>query len=102
MTHHADALLRELRAALRTVDEKHAAALWHEVRERFDYPVFSAAPETVGITSTGAEGPSQLPAVLNAYRRFEAWVQAGAAEDQTPDLADTPSVPPQRLQEVSR
>ena len=82
----ADALARELRAALRKVDVAHNAALWREVREIFDYPVFTAAPETVGITSTGAEGPNQLPEVLAAYRKFDAWVQAGAKPDQTPEF----------------
>ena len=82
----ADALLRELRAALRKVDIAHNAALWSEVREIFDYPVFNAAPETVGITSTGADGPNQLPEVLAAYRKFDAWFQAGAKLDQMPEL----------------
>jgi type I restriction enzyme M protein len=81
----ADALIRELRAALRKVDAAHNAALWSKVREIFDYPVFTAAPETVGITSTGAEGPNQLPDVLAAYRKFDAWVKAGAKLDQQPE-----------------
>jgi type I restriction enzyme M protein len=84
----ADALARELRAALRKVDAAHNAALWREVRELFDYPVFTASPETVGITSTGADGPNQLPDVLAAYRRFAAWVQAGAKPEQTPELGE--------------
>jgi len=83
----ADVLTRELRAALRKVDAAHNAALWREVREIFDYPVFTAAPETVGITSTGAEGPSQLPEVLAAYRKFAAWVDAGAEPEQTPEFS---------------
>ena len=82
----ADALARELRAALRKVDVAHNGALWHEVRELFDYPVFTASPEAVGITSTGAEGPNQLPDVLAAYRKFADWVQAGAQADQTPEF----------------
>ncbi len=82
----ADALARELRAALRKVDTAHNTALWRQVRELFDYPVFTAAPETVGITSTGAEGPNQLPDVLAAYRKFEAWVNAGARPDRTPEF----------------
>ena len=82
----ADALIRELRAALRKVDVAHNAALWSEVREIFDYPIFTAAPESVGITSTGAEGPSQLPEVLAAYRKFDAWVRAGAKLEQMPEL----------------
>jgi type I restriction enzyme M protein len=82
----ADTLQRELRAALRKVDAAQNAALWHEVRELFDYPVFTASPDTVGITSTGAEGPNQLPDVLEAYRKFVAWVQAGAKPDHTPEF----------------
>ncbi len=80
----ADALHRELRAALRKVDSAHNAALWREVREIVDYPVFTAAPEGVGITSTGAEGPNQLPDVLRAYRRCEAWLVAGAKPEDAP------------------
>ena len=82
----AEAVHRGLRIALRKVDVTHNAALWREVRELFDYPVFTAAPETVGITSTGAEGPNQLPDVLAAHRRFEAWIQAGARPDETPEF----------------
>lgn len=82
----ADALARELRAALRKVDADNNAALWREVRELFNYPVFTAAPKAVGIESTGAEGPNQLPDVLAAYRKFSAWVQAGANADQTPEF----------------
>jgi type I restriction enzyme M protein len=50
----------------------------------FDYPVFTAAPDAVGITSTGAEGPNRLPEVLKAYRRFEEWVAQGANPEQVP------------------
>ncbi|MCX5822342.1 MAG: N-6 DNA methylase [Deltaproteobacteria bacterium] len=83
---NADTLLRALRASLRKVDKVHNAALWHEVRELFDYPVFTAAPETVGITSTGAEGPNQLPDVLIAYRKFAVWVDAGAKPEEIPEF----------------
>ena len=86
VAHKAHALTRELRAALRKVDAAHNAALWREVRELFDYPVFTAAPETVGITSTGAEGPNQLPDALAAYRKFEAWAKAGANPGHTPEF----------------
>ncbi len=82
----ADALHRELRGKLRKVDTAHNAALWSEVREIFDYLVFTAAPGTVGITSTGAEGPNQLPDVLTAYRKFDAWVTAGAKPEQAPEF----------------
>jgi type I restriction enzyme M protein len=80
-------LLRELRAALRKVDREQFRALRQEVRTALDYPVFTAAPEEVGITSTGAEGPNQLPDVLGAYRQFEKWVNAGANENQRPAFA---------------
>ena len=82
----ADTLHRELRAKLRKVDAAHNTALWREVREVFDYPVFTAAPDVVGITSTGAEGPNQLPDVLAAYRKFDAWLAAGAKPGQAPDF----------------
>ena len=79
-------LLRELRAALRRLDRDHSRALWQEVRMAFDYPVFTAAPELVGISSTGAQGPSQFPEVLAAYRQFRSWVDAGAKELEKPKL----------------
>ncbi len=84
---HAADLLRELRAALRKVDREQFRALWQEVRTVLDYPVFTAAPEEVGITSTGAQGPDQLPDVLACYRQFEKWVNAGAKENQRPAFA---------------
>jgi type I restriction enzyme M protein len=83
----AAALTRELQTGLRAIDEKHNAALWASVRAEFDYPVFVAAPKTVGITSTGETGenvPNELPASLQAYRQFEAWLAAGAAPENTP------------------
>lgn len=89
VTKAADALTRELAAALKGVDERHNAALWAHVREAFDYPVFVAAPKSVGITSTGETGenvPTELPALLEAYRRFEAWAEAGAKPTETPDF----------------
>ena len=83
------ALLGELRAGLRRIDEAHNAALWEAVREAFDYPVFVAAPGTVGITSTGETGedvPNELPAILDAWRAFDAWVEAGAEPEDAPDF----------------
>ena len=85
----ADALFRELRAALRALDEAHDAALWAAVREAFDYPVFVAAPGAVGITSTGETGenvPDDLPRTLDAFRAFESWVEAGAEPEDAPDF----------------
>ena len=80
----AEDLRRELRAALRRIDREHSRALWAEVRVIFDYPVFTAAPETVGITSTGADGPTDLPKVLEAWRAFDKWMKTGAKESQIP------------------
>ena len=83
------AQLRELRTGLRRIGEAHDAALWTTVRELFDYPVFVAAPRTVGITSTGVTGdtvPNELPAVVEAWRTFDAWVDAGATPEDTPDF----------------
>lgn len=83
----SDAFGRELTARLRAIDAAHDAALWATVREEFDYPVFVAAPKSVGITSTGDTGdsvPNELPALLEAYRAFETWLEAGA------NLKDTP------------
>lgn len=71
-----DARLSELKALFRALDESHTAALWTAVRERFDYPVFVAAPRTVGITSTGETGEgvaNDLPALSRTYREYEAW-----------------------------
>ena len=80
-------MLCELRAALRKVDREQFRALWQEVRTALNYPVFTAAPEAVGITSTGAEGPDELPKVLEHYRQFEKWVKAGAKANQRTALA---------------
>jgi type I restriction enzyme M protein len=83
----ADELLREFRSAMRRIDREQHRAVWAHVREAFDYPVFTAAPETVGITSTGAEGPNQLPEVLEAYRAFRQWLEAGADPQRIPGFA---------------
>ncbi len=86
----SDALARELAVALRTLDERHNTALWTHVREAFDYPVFVAAPKSVGITSTGETGENvgnELPTVLEGYRRFESWLAAGAVVADEPSFA---------------
>ncbi len=85
----SDELSRQLRAGLRTIDVDHNTALWSTVREKFDYPVFVAAPKAVGITSTGETGetvPNDLPQILDAYRAFENWVKEGAKPEDTPDF----------------
>jgi type I restriction enzyme M protein len=87
MQKRSDVLWRELTAGLRAIDEAHNAALWATVREEFDYLVFVAAPKSVGITSTGETGetvPNELPGLLEAYRAFETWVEAGAKPEDTP------------------
>ncbi len=89
VTEAADALTRELAAALRALDERHNAALWAHVREAFDYPVFVAAPKSVGISSTGETGenvPNDLPNVLTAFQHFQSWVAAGAKPQSMPDF----------------
>lgn len=86
----SDELFAELRGKLRAVDESHNAALWALVRELFDYPVFVAAPKTVGITSTGETGenvPNELPKVIEAYNEFERWVDCGCDERTLPRFA---------------
>ena len=85
----SDTLLSELKGKYKAIDEAHTAALWARVRELFDYPVFIAAPKTVGITSTGETGEgvdSELPKVLNAYRQYAAWIDAGMPENVAPEF----------------
>ena len=91
MQKHSDALLSELKARYKAIDEAHTAALWARVRELFDYPVFVAAPKTVGITSTGDTGEgvaSELPDLLKAYREFEHWLAQGAQPEATPNFPE--------------
>lgn len=85
----SDALLAELKTKYKAIDEAHTAALWARVRELFDYPVFVAAPRSVGITSTGETGEgvaSELPNLLRAYREFQAWLASGAQPEATPNF----------------
>lgn len=85
----SDGLLSDLKAGYRAIDEAHTAALWARVRELFDYPVFVAAPKTVGITSTGETGEgvaNELPNVFKAYRDFDAWLAQGAQPEDTPNF----------------
>jgi type I restriction enzyme M protein len=87
----SDALLAELKSKYRDIDEAHTLALWSRVREIFDYPVFVAAPKTVGITSTGETGEgvaNELPKVLRAYRQYEAWIAAGMPETEVPEFGE--------------
>lgn len=83
----SDALLRALTTGLRGIDGAHNTALWSTVRQEFDYPVFVAAPKSVGISSTGETGesvPNHLPDTLKAYRAFEYWVASGAKPEDAP------------------
>lgn len=85
----SDALLSELKARYKAIDETHTAALWARVRELFEYPVFVAAPKTVGITSTGETGEgvaSELPSVLAAYRKYEKWISGGMLDADMPEF----------------
>ncbi len=85
----SDALLSELKAHYRAIDDAHTAALWARVRELFDYPVFVAAPKAVGITSTGETGEgvaNELPELLRAFREFESWIDSGAQPEATPNF----------------
>lgn len=86
----SDALWRELTSGLRAIDTAHDAALWATVREIFDYPVFVAAPKSVGITSTGETGetvPNELPGILEGYQQFRRWVDSGQLPDEEPSFA---------------
>jgi type I restriction enzyme M protein len=85
----SDAAFSCLKTRLRGVDAAHTAALWKTVRVAFDYPVFAAAPKTVGITSAGDTGETvsnELSTVLDAYRVFERWIDAGSKEENRPDF----------------
>ncbi|MBA3598868.1 MAG: N-6 DNA methylase [Methylibium sp.] len=85
----SDGLLSQLKAKYRAIDEAHSAALWERVRELFDYPVFVAAPRSVGITSTGETGDgvaSELPALLKSYRDFQLWLENGAKPEEQPNF----------------
>ena len=87
----SDASLSVLKAKYRGVDEAHTAALWARVRELFDYPVFVAAPKTVGITSTGETGDgvaNELPKVLRAYRKYVKWTAAGMPKSEVPEFSE--------------
>jgi type I restriction enzyme M protein len=75
-----------LEGRLKEIDTAQEAALWARVRELFDYPVFFAEPERVGITTTGAEGPNDLPEVVKQYRSFVAWAEAGAQPEAVPNF----------------
>jgi type I restriction enzyme M protein len=80
---------RGLARKLKKIDSDHTAALWAHVRAAFDYPVFLAAPKSVGISSTGDTGenvPNDLPQVLEAWRAFQAWLDAGANAEELPDF----------------
>ena len=78
--------LPNLMARLKAIDTAHEAAVWARVRELFDYPVFFAEPENVGITSTGADGPNDLPGIVKQYRQFAAWVEQGAQPEMMPNF----------------
>lgn len=81
MQKRSDALLSELKAKHKAIDETHTAALLVRVRELFDYSVFVAAPKTMGITTpdeTGEWVDNELPGMLLSFLEFEAWTENGA------------------------
>lgn len=87
----SEVLLAELKAKYRIVDNEHLAALWDKVRELFDYPVFVAAPKTVGITSTGDTGEgvtNDLTSTLAQFRLFEQWLGKGAPVLEQPNFSE--------------
>ena len=87
----SDALLSELKFKYREVDTAHTVALWARVRELFDYPVFVAAPNAVGITSTGDTGEgvtNDLANVLGQFRQFEAWLGRNAPVLEQPNFSE--------------
>jgi type I restriction enzyme M protein len=87
----SDLLLSELKAKYRKVDIAHTAALWVRVREQFDYPVFVAAPKTVGISSTGETGDgvtNDLTSTLTLFRQFEKWLDKGASLLEQPNFPE--------------
>ena len=85
----ADAELRTLRRALRRIDAEHQAALWQHVRAAVDYPVLTAAPDHVGITSTGASTErNELPETRDAIHEVWDWIDDhDAAPGAEPVLA---------------
>lgn len=87
----SDALLSELKAKYRAIDDAHTTALWARVRELFDYPVFVAAPKAVGITSTGETGDgvtNDLTETLKQFREFEHWLATGASQESQPNFPE--------------
>jgi type I restriction enzyme M protein len=75
---------------MKKLDSDHHTALWDQVRNELDYPIFVANPTGVGITATGDTGPTvpnDLPTVLNAWHEFKAWIESGADQDAEPCLS---------------
>ena len=75
--------LKERIARLRQLDEQKREETVRQAKLAVDYDVFMAEVEHAGITSTGLTGddvPNELPAVLDAYRKWvsEPSVQAEA------------------------
>jgi len=94
-TEKRNALQKELKAYLKTMEEKQAAESRQLLKERFDYPIFMYQAEKVGISATGEEDHNELypnanqPAgiektCLEWYREFladpKAFVDAGVKE----------------------
>jgi len=61
----------ELRTKLRGLQERIRKESRQLLKERFDYPIFMAEAEHVGITATGQEDENEYPEIVKAYERFK-------------------------------
>ncbi len=62
----------ELRTKLRKLEERIQQESRRLLKQRFDYPIFMAEAEHVGITATGQEDENEFPEIVKAYRQFKA------------------------------
>jgi type I restriction enzyme M protein len=70
--HRKKELELELRTKLRKMEERIQQESRQLLKQRFDYPVFMAEAEHVGITATGQEDENEFPEIVKAYKRFKA------------------------------
>jgi type I restriction enzyme M protein len=61
---------KELRAKLKTIQEKITSETREQIKEKFDYTIPIADIEEAGITSTGAKGDNQLPELLKLFTQY--------------------------------
>lgn len=74
-----------LRAEMKKIDDDQKQACWELAKGFFDYPVFMAAPDSVGITSTGDTGPhvpNDLPEILHEWKKFRSSLSEGTSSEQ--------------------